>query len=313
MYTSKDIIKCRLKDYIVSAIVEYEILRVQDKYREEEKIKLENKWNLKFKNLKEFDNIVDELFDKDSVVHGLSEKNTKVLRFKMGIYNDVEELSFAEVSKEIGISSAYCRALFKKSIRTLTNRVMSFIENDNMMDDNILNKSLYYLDLPAELYNPLHAVNIKTIGDLISMDKESLMKISDIGRKLIDEIENKVHLAGLKLYDENSDACNTELKAEPNKRIISQSMPKIKSEDKSKLEKEELRKQIKNQDKYIHELEKKLNDYTELLREARDVVENLEKSIKNEKERIEELYNQNSNNERLAINIRDNIDKILSL
>lgn len=313
MYTSKDIIKCRLIDYIVEAIVEYEIIKVPERFHDEEKRKLENKWNLKFKNVKEFDNIVDELFDTDAVVHGLPKKNASILRVKMGIYNDVEEVSFDEVSKETGIPLIYCRTLFRKSIWTLRNRVIFYIENDTSLEDNILNKSIYYLDLSPQIYRPLYVANIKTIGDVISMDKDSLMGIGGIGRKLAEEIKNKVNLVGLKLHGENNDVCNTDIIVESYKNINSPSIPKVVLDDKYKLKNEELREKIKSQDKYICELEKKLTDYTKLLNEAKVIVESLEKSIKVEEDIIEELYNQNSDNKRLARNIKDNIDKILDI
>lgn len=313
MHANRDIIKCRLIDYIIEAIVEYEITKIPEIRLNEEKERLVNKWSLKFKNVKEFDNIVDELYDINGVVHGLSDKNSNVLRAKIGIYNEGEEQSFEKVSKTVDINSIYCRNLFKKLIWTLRNRIMDFIEIDNIFDDSILNKSLYYLDISSpEIYTYLKKGGIKTIGNLTSRDEETLMKIGGIGRKFADEIKEKLHLLGLKLKDENSNSYNTNTIVGSGINISSNPSSKAKSEDKLKLTNKDLSEQLKKRDEYICKLEQKLADYTELLNMSKGVVEKLAKSINDQREIIEELYNQNSHNEDLAKSLKNDIDKALN-
>ncbi|OHD55989.1 MAG: DNA-directed RNA polymerase subunit alpha [Spirochaetes bacterium GWF1_51_8] len=67
--------------------------------------------------------------------------------------------------------------------------------------DDVLSKPIDELDLSVRSYNCLKSANINSIGDLITYDKDSLMKIKNFGKKSLTEISEK-----LKIYNLNLDA-----------------------------------------------------------------------------------------------------------
>lgn len=67
--------------------------------------------------------------------------------------------------------------------------------------NDILAKPITDLDLSVRSYNCLKSSNIVTIGDLLSYDKGSLMKIKNFGKKSLTEISEKLQIYGLTLVD----------------------------------------------------------------------------------------------------------------
>lgn len=63
----------------------------------------------------------------------------------------------------------------------------------------VLNVRIEILDLSVRSYNCLRRACIKTVGDLLSLSQEDMMRISNLGRKSMEEIINKMHEMGLKM------------------------------------------------------------------------------------------------------------------
>jgi len=58
------------------------------------------------------------------------------------------------------------------------------------------------LDLSVRSFNCLKRANINTVGDLIQMSEEDMMKVRNLGRKSLEEVINKLNALGLTLKKE---------------------------------------------------------------------------------------------------------------
>ena len=55
------------------------------------------------------------------------------------------------------------------------------------------------LDLSVRSFNCLKRANINTVEDLISKTQEEMMKVRNLGRKSLEEVEHKLEMMGLSL------------------------------------------------------------------------------------------------------------------
>lgn len=60
------------------------------------------------------------------------------------------------------------------------------------------------LDLSVRSFNCLKRANINTVRDLISRTPEEMMKVRNMGKKSLDEVQNKLAMMGLSLASEDS-------------------------------------------------------------------------------------------------------------
>ena len=60
-----------------------------------------------------------------------------------------------------------------------------------------LKTSLNDLDLSVRAYNCLKAADIKTLGDLVSIEISDMMKFRNFGKKSLTELEELVDVKGL--------------------------------------------------------------------------------------------------------------------
>ena len=61
----------------------------------------------------------------------------------------------------------------------------------------VLKTSLHDMDLSVRSYNCLKAADIKTLGDLVQLDMQDMMKFRNFGKKSLTELENLVEEKGL--------------------------------------------------------------------------------------------------------------------
>ena len=52
--------------------------------------------------------------------------------------------------------------------------------------------SVSYLQLSTRLHNGLMRANIKTIGELLTKSRRDILKIRNVGRRSVDELEEKL-------------------------------------------------------------------------------------------------------------------------
>lgn len=64
------------------------------------------------------------------------------------------------------------------------------------------------LDLSVRTYNCLRRAGLRTIGDLTGKSREDLMRVRNIGRKCLEEIDEKLAMQGLKLAEPDAEPIN---------------------------------------------------------------------------------------------------------
>ena len=70
--------------------------------------------------------------------------------------------------------------------------------------DAKLSMTIDELDLSVRSFNCLKRANINTVRDLISKTAEEMMKVRNMGKKSLDEVQNKLAMMGLSLASEDS-------------------------------------------------------------------------------------------------------------
>ena len=70
--------------------------------------------------------------------------------------------------------------------------------------DTLLKMSIEELDLSVRSFNCLKRANINTVEDLVSKTQEEMIKVRNLGRKSLEEVENKLAMMGLSLASEDN-------------------------------------------------------------------------------------------------------------
>ena len=70
--------------------------------------------------------------------------------------------------------------------------------------DKVLEMTIEELDLSVRSFNCLKRANINNVEDLISRTGEDMMKVRNMGRKSLEEVQNKVAMMGLSLASDDS-------------------------------------------------------------------------------------------------------------
>ena len=81
-------------------------------------------------------------------------------------------------------------------------------EKDTTTDPTALRLTIEELDLSVRSFNCLKRANINTVRDLISRTPEEMMKVRNMGKKSLDEVQNKLEMMGLSLATEESGSSN---------------------------------------------------------------------------------------------------------
>ena len=70
--------------------------------------------------------------------------------------------------------------------------------------DKVLEMTIEELDLSVRSFNCLKRANINNVEDLISRSGEDMMKVRNMGRKSLEEVQNKLAMMGLSLASDDS-------------------------------------------------------------------------------------------------------------
>ena len=82
------------------------------------------------------------------------------------------------------------------------------VDKPNERPDTKLDMTIDELDLSVRSYNCLKRANINTVRDLISKTGEDMMKVRNMGKKSLDEVQKKLEMMGLSLASEESGSNN---------------------------------------------------------------------------------------------------------
>lgn len=82
------------------------------------------------------------------------------------------------------------------------------VEKDAPKKSSVLELTIEELDLSVRSFNCLKRANINNVEDLISRTGEDMMKVRNMGRKSLEEVQNKLSMMGLSLASDDSGANN---------------------------------------------------------------------------------------------------------
>ena len=74
--------------------------------------------------------------------------------------------------------------------------------------DKVLEMTIEELDLSVRSFNCLKRANLNNVEDLISRTGEDMMKVRNMGRKSLEEVQNKLAMMGLSLASDDSSNSN---------------------------------------------------------------------------------------------------------
>ena len=83
------------------------------------------------------------------------------------------------------------------------------VEKDAPKKSSVLELTIEELDLSVRSFNCLKRANINNVEDLISRTGEDMMKVRNMGRKSLEEVQNKLAMMGLSLASDDSGANNS--------------------------------------------------------------------------------------------------------
>ena len=82
------------------------------------------------------------------------------------------------------------------------------VEKTSDRPDAKLAMTIDELDLSVRSFNCLKRANINTVADLINKTGEDMMKVRNMGKKSLDEVQKKLEMMGLSLASEESGSNN---------------------------------------------------------------------------------------------------------
>ena len=77
------------------------------------------------------------------------------------------------------------------------------VEKDAPKKSSVLELTIEELDLSVRSFNCLKRANINTVEDLVSKTQEEMIKVRNLGRKSLEEVEHKLNQMGLHLADDS--------------------------------------------------------------------------------------------------------------
>ena len=84
------------------------------------------------------------------------------------------------------------------------NRGTMVVEKVDDAKDKVLEMTIEELDLSVRSFNCLKRASINTVEDLISKTQEEMMKVRNLGRKSLEEVEHKLEMMGLSLAKDDN-------------------------------------------------------------------------------------------------------------
>ncbi len=98
-------------------------------------------------------------------------------------------------------------SLFTDLSDTVANKP-TMAEKPETHRDKVLEMTIEELDLSVRSFNCLKRANINNVEDLISRTGEDMMKVRNMGRKSLEEVQNKLAMMGLSLASDDSTSSN---------------------------------------------------------------------------------------------------------
>ena len=144
----------------------------------------------------------------DSIYTPVKRVNFTVDNTRVGQITDYDKLTLeiwtnGTILTEEAISLA-AKVLIEhfKLFMTLTNHandVEVMIEKEDDKKEKVLEMTIEELDLSVRAYNCLKRAGINTVAELVQRNQEDMMKVRNLGKKSLEEVEQKLQALGLSL------------------------------------------------------------------------------------------------------------------
>ena len=143
----------------------------------------------------------------DSIYTPVVKVNYSVENTRVGQATDYDRLTLevwtdGSIQPDEAIStSAKILGGHLKLFMDLTDQVVTigFNEKEDDHREKVLEMTIEELDLSVRAYNCLKRAGINTIGELVQRNQEDMMKVRNLGRKSLEEVEQKLDTLGLAL------------------------------------------------------------------------------------------------------------------
>ena len=143
----------------------------------------------------------------DSIFTPVKKVNYPVEDTRVGQITDYDRLTLeiwtnGTLKPEEAISSAAQILTEHLSLfQSLTDQVMpvSMVQPEEDKKDKILEMTIEELDLSVRAYNCLKRAGINNVSELVTKNQEDMMKVRNLGRKSLEEVEQKLSALGLGL------------------------------------------------------------------------------------------------------------------
>ena len=149
----------------------------------------------------------------DSIYTPVERVNMAVANTRVGQQTDYDKLTL-EVWTDSTISARDAVSLGAKilsdHLSLFTNLSETVASKPTMAEkaethrDKVLEMTIEELDLSVRSFNCLKRANINNVEDLISRTGEDMMKVRNMGRKSLEEVQNKLAMMGLSLASDDS-------------------------------------------------------------------------------------------------------------
>jgi DNA-directed RNA polymerase subunit alpha len=153
----------------------------------------------------------------DSIYSPVTKVNYSVEPTRVGDKTDFDKLTL-EVWTDSTISAKDAVSLGAKILSdhlTVFTNLSDAVGTSSTVVDKIENRpdaklamTIDELDLSVRSFNCLKRANINTVADLINKTGEDMMKVRNMGKKSLDEVQKKLEMMGLSLASEDSGSNN---------------------------------------------------------------------------------------------------------
>ena len=143
----------------------------------------------------------------DSIFTPVKKVNYAVEDTRVGQITDYDKLTLeiwtnGTLKPEEAISSA--AKILNEHLNlfiSLTDQVMpvSMVQPEDDKKDKVLEMTIEELDLSVRAYNCLKRAGINSVAELVQKNQEDMMKVRNLGRKSLEEVEQKLSALGLGL------------------------------------------------------------------------------------------------------------------
>ena len=143
----------------------------------------------------------------DSIFTPIKKVNYTVTDTRVGQITDYDKLTL-EVWTDGSVQPDEAISLVAKILTehltlfvSLTDQVttISFTDQEDNNKDKVLEMTIEELDLSVRAYNCLKRAGINTVAELVQRNQEDMMKVRNLGRKSLEEVEQKLEALNLSL------------------------------------------------------------------------------------------------------------------